>query len=484
MSASPAKPPGRRYRVRLAAILAAGFALRLAIDIWIPTQPVSDFLEYFRRAESLARFGRDETRPGVPAASHPPAYPIALSLAVRAAPPGKALAAAKVANALLAVLAAALGALLARTLRGEAAGLWTAALFSFFPRSLLMSDLIASENLFTPLLLLFLLVAARRWISAPSWRLAAAAGAAIGLLTLTRSVAYFLPLVWLAGAAAGKGRPRRIAAELLLLVAVEHAVLLPWAIRNARAIGRFTFLNTVGGVGLFIGNNARATGDWYDWTGDLERLRPGVGARGPLAVDDAAKEEAVRWIRSNPGRAAALYFVKLRHILTDDGFVAGMAIFGEGISPPEPPADVLPGPHPLKARRRAVLLTLRAAGIALALAAFGGFLLILRRARAGSIPDRTLAVGFAAAALYVPLLSAAIAVNGRYRWPSEDVILPLAGLWLARKSARSGTPDRAPASPPAGRMPADPGENDAWKRSVSFSSSPSRVSSATSPGRS
>ncbi|HTO85977.1 MAG TPA: hypothetical protein VMR54_00420 [Thermoanaerobaculia bacterium] len=439
---APGEPGARRrdwgYGIRLAWILLAGFLLRLAIDVWIPTQPVSDFLGYFRRAESLARSGRDEIRPGIPEASHPPAYPIVLAAALRAAPPEKALLAAKAANSALALLAAAFGAILARGLWGQAAGLWTAALLSFFPRSLLMSDLIASENLFTPLLLLFLLLAVRRWISVPSLGPAAAAGATIGLLTLTRSVAYLLPLVWLAGALAGRERSRRIAVELLVLLAVEHAVLLPWGIHNARAIGRFTFLSTVGGVGLFIGNNPRATGDWYEWAEDLERLRPGVGARGALAVDDAAREEAWRWIRANPGRAAALYLRKLRIISTDDGFAAGLAIFAEQISPPSPPADVLPGAHPLKSHQRSVRLGLRVAGLLLALAALAGFLVLVGRARAGSIPDRALAAGFAAAALYVPIVSAAIAVNGRYRWPSEDVILPLAGMWLARMTSSSG----------------------------------------------
>jgi 4-amino-4-deoxy-L-arabinose transferase-like glycosyltransferase len=432
-----ARSRDRRYGIRLVGILLTGFLLRLAIDVWIPTQPVSDFFLYFRRAESLARSGRDEIRPGIPEASHPPAYAVVLSAALKAAPPEDGLLAAKTANAALALVAAALGAILARGLWGDAAGLWTAALFSFFPRSLLMSDLIASENLFTPLLLLFLLLAVRRWISIPSIGLAAAAGAAIGLLTLTRSVAYLLPLVWLAGALAGRERSRRIAAELVVLVAVEHAVLLPWGIHNARAIGRFTFLSTVGGVGLFIGNNPHATGDWYEWAEDLERLRPGVGAQGALAVDDAAKEEAWRWMRANPGRAAALYLRKLRIILTDDGFAAGLAIFAEHISPPSPPADVLPGAHRLKSQERTVRLGLRMAGLLLALAVLGGFLALVRRARQGSIPDRALAVGFAAAAFYVPIVSAVIAVNGRYRWPSEDVILPLAGMWLAKVTTPS-----------------------------------------------
>ncbi len=287
-----------------------------------------------------------------------------------------------------------------------------------------MTDLIASENLFAPLLLLFLLLAARRWTGAPSFRLAALAGASVGLLTLTRSVAYLLPLVWLAGLLGGAPQRRRVVAELALLLAVEHAILLPYAIHNRQSIGRFTFFSTVGGEGLFVGNNPRATGDWYPWIDDLERLHPGVSARGALAIDDAARQEATRWIRANPGRAAALYVRKLRLILTDDSFVAGFTVLGE---------RVLPGSHPLKAHPRAVRLGLRAAGLLLALAGLGGFVILVRRAREGSAVDRALAAGFAAAALYVPVVSAVIAVNGRYRWPSEDVIMPLAGMWLARR---------------------------------------------------
>jgi hypothetical protein len=445
VTAAPAGLGGERsHRWRLTAILLAGLLLRLAVFAWIPTQPVSDFLGYFLRAQSLALVGRDELRRGEPDASHPPGYPIALSVALRAAPASHGLTAAKAGNAVLGLFAALLGALLARDLWGDGASLWTAAILSFFPRSILMADLIASENLFSPLWLLFLLLAARRWIGSRSFRLAAVAGIAIGLLTLTRSVAYFLPLVWLAGVAAGRRvRPRRVVAELLILLAAEHAVLLPWAARNAHVIGRFTFLSTAGGAGLFIGNNPRATGDWYDWQADLERVRPGIGKGGPLAVDDAAREEALRWIRGHPGRAAALYARKLRIIATDDAFVAGMAIFGEGISPPYPPADVLPGIHPLKSHRQAVSILLRGAGIALALAAFGGFLVLVAGARRGSIADRALAAGFAAAALYVPVVSAAIAVNGRYRWPAEDAIMPLAGLglaWLAKSRRLRSNP--------------------------------------------
>ncbi|MEP6994646.1 MAG: hypothetical protein ABI968_09010 [Acidobacteriota bacterium] len=431
MSAVPVPAPVRRHGAILAAILATDVLLRLWIATAIPTQPISDFLEYMRTAQSLLHTGRYEAAPNVPDGNHPPAYPLLLSLGFRFVPAGCELFTAKVINAGLSTLAAFLGAMLARRFWGPAAGLWTAAWVAFFPRSLLMADLVASENLFAPLLLLFLLLCAISWTSDRRPALAVAIGLVVGALALTRSVAYFLPVVWIFGALAARRPWRTWTAELFVILIAQHALMLPWAVRNARTFGRFTFLNTVGGVGLFIGNNDHATGEWQPWNEALDRLRPGIHAQGAVAVDDAARQEAWRWIRANPGRAAALYAHKLRVILTDDSMAANFAIFIEAAPPPDASSAVLPGPHPLKAHRALVYRVLRLSGLLLAAAALGGFFLLVRSASAGSIVSRALSVGFAATALYVPVLSAAIAVSGRYRWPAEDAIMPLAGLFCA-----------------------------------------------------
>jgi hypothetical protein len=70
--------------------------------------------------------------------------------------------------------------------------------------------------------------------------------------------------------------------------------------------------------------------------------------------------------------------------------------------------------------------------VLLAVAALGGFVLLVRGPRA----DRALAVGFLVAALYLPLAAAASAANGRSRWMSEDAVTPVAAMFLARSSRR------------------------------------------------
>lgn len=424
-----------RYAWTLAAILGAGALLRLwLVLVAIPTKPVSDFYGFFVVAEHLVRGEGFRTDPAAPDGRRSPAYPVLLSLAMRAAPPSSHLAAAKLVNVALAALAGLAAAALARRLWGDIAGLWTAGLLAFLPRPLLMTDLLAAENLVVPLLFAYLLLAADSWIRGFSAGRAAALGLVAGLLCLTRAVFYLVPLVWLAGALAARRQRRALATELAVMLVVAHAVLLPWAVRNARALGRFTPFNLVGGVGLFIANNENATGQWYAWPEDLERLRPGTHSRGDVAVDDAAREEASRWIRANPGRAAGLYLRRLGIILKDDAFAAEFSIFAEAVPYHAGPMKVLPGPHPLKQRPALVKGVLRAAGVLLAAAALGGFVLLWRRARSGSATDRALVAGFLAAALYVPLVSAVMAVNGRYRWAAEDAIVPLAGLFLASVS--------------------------------------------------
>lgn len=419
----------------LSALLALGLAARVLVVLWIPTRPVSDFLEYFLRANRLADLGVYHFASGTPDAAHPPAYPLLLALGFELLPGVDRLLAAKLVNCLLGALTVALAAGLARRIGGERAGLLAAGLAAFYPRYLLMPCLIASENLFAPLLLAFLAIAVASCRRHGVVGTALAAGCVIGVLALTRTVAYAMGLVWLAGALASGRRGRPILAGLALIIAAQHAVMLPWAIRNARETGRFAFTSSIGGIGLFIGNNSNATGDWYPWQRDLERARPGVSSQSPWELDETARDAALDWIRKNPVRAAKLYLEKLRRIAVEDTIVAGWAIFAEKVSPPEPGIPVLPGPHPLKAHRRVVLWTLRIAAALLALFGAGGLLFLLRRGfQSPPGPDRAIAVWFFAAAAYVPLVSALIAVNGRYRWPVEDVLVPLAALFLARQA--------------------------------------------------
>ena len=111
--------------------------------------------------------------------------------------------------------------------------------------------------LFTTLTLLALLRARRE----KGLRCAAAAGAAIGLATLTRSVmSGFIPVagVWLWAA---RGRGRRAMGATALFWGVAGVVMAPWVIRNAVVLKRFVPSTTDFGHGFYVANNGRSLRD-------------------------------------------------------------------------------------------------------------------------------------------------------------------------------------------------------------------------------
>jgi len=417
---------------RIAGIAAAGFLLRLAAVLWIPTQPTSDFWGYYHRAMNLAAHGSYDAVLGRADASHPPLYALLLGPVFFVVPKGAALLAGKVLNCVLGAWAIALAGLLTRRLWGERAGLIAAALLAFLPRAILMPCLLASENLYSPLALLFVLLVLEGARARPAWRIAAAAGLVIGLAALTRTVAYPMSGLWLLGALVSRKKLRTAVGETVLVLVIEHAVMLPWGLRNQARLGRFTILNTAGGYGLFVGNNPRATGDWYDATAQLAAISPNVFARGPLAVSDASNAAAWRWIRENPRQAIRLYFVKFAIIFRQTYIMSSFAVTGEKVEPPVPGIDVLPGRHFLKRHAFALDRVLFLTGWALVYAGVAGWIALFARAARTRAPAAWCdAVILPAATLFVPVTSAIIAVNGRYRWPVEDLLVPAAAIFLS-----------------------------------------------------
>ena len=441
MSESIASRDSREaFVLRLTAVAALGLVLRVFVVFWVATQPTSDFWSYYHRGLNLAQHGRYEPYPGKVDAAYPPLYSILLAAVFRIVP-GHTLGAAKLLNCLFGIGAAVVAALFARRLWGDGAGLAAAAIFAIFPRYLLMPCLVASENLFSPLILLLLWLVVEGTRRRTAWGIAAAAGAAVALAALTRTVAYYMGALWVLGALAARKRWKTVVLETALLLAVQHVVMLPWAVRNEIRLGRFTFLNTAGGYGLFLGNNPHATGYWYDGRADLEKVAPGVLARGDLAVSDASNAAAWRWIRENPRRAFLLYLKKAAIIVRQTDIIVAFAVSGTKIIPPWPGLDVLPWPHPLKNHLLGLTRFVEASAWTITiLGAAGCVLLVLRALRTRALRDVALALLFPAAILYVPALSALIAVNGRYRWPVEDLLVPVAGFALARIALRLGAP--------------------------------------------
>lgn len=420
-----------RFLLGLALIAAAGFFVRLMIVLRVPTRPVDDFWSYFERGRLLWELHQYGPFPGRVDASYPPAYPLLLAIAHAA--PSHELGIAKLLSCLLGAAFILLAGLLARRLWGPWAGFAAAILAAFLPRSAVLPAILASENLFAPLLFGWVLLLVLSWDRPRATSTAAVAGVVLGVLTLTRSVAWLLGFFWPVAALLAGKKARAVVAETALVLFAQHAVLLPWAVRNQVTLGRFTVLNSVGGIDLFIGNSEGATGDWYNWRPELAKIEPRLPGMGVFEVDDAAGRAARAWMRENPRKAAGLYVRKLdRILLGDESYVVHYLATGSGYAPPETSKPVIGGPHPWKDRSGTLEMVLDTGHwvvVTLGLAGFAVLLgLAVRRRSRWFAAQLAVLLG---SAVYFPLVTAVFHASTRYRWATMDLLLLPAALAVA-----------------------------------------------------
>lgn len=427
-------PPGGSLRCApwLLAITGAALALRLAVVALVPTAPVSDYWAYHQKALLMLHEGRYGGSPGRPDATFTPGYPLWLAGLFAVAPNLPTVTVAKVANAALGAVTVCLAGLLAASAAGRRAGMAAAAAAAFYPPLVLLPVLLASENLFLPLLLVFLLLGTRLAGRTRPLALAATAGAIVGLAALVRPVGYLLGLTWVATAPGGCRRWSRLAAELLLLLAVQHLVMAPWAVRNWIAFGKPAWLSSAGGVLMFMGNNPVATGRFIPWQEELQRLNPGVdlAALNQLELDAIAAATARRWMLDHPLGTARLALAKLRILAEGYGDLVATAITVKNATPPPEGRDALPQDHPLRRHAAAFSSVLAiASAVLLGLGGLAAAALLLARPRRNSQP-RLCLLTFAAAA-YFPLVTAPFVAYSRLRLPLDVVLLVLIGCGVA-----------------------------------------------------
>jgi 4-amino-4-deoxy-L-arabinose transferase-like glycosyltransferase len=439
-----------RFVPRLMAICAVALVLRVVAVALVPTQPVSDYWSYLRRAENLLETGTYGVRAGRPDATWPPGYPIALAGALAVS--GRSLLAAKGLNVLLGVAAVGFAGLAGRRLGGHRVGLAAAGIAAVVPRLVLMPCILASENLFLPLLMLWMLILAGSWQN-PGLRRALAGGVVLGLATLARVAGYLLGFTWALAGLLARRPLRRVAAETLLVLAAQYAVMLPWALRNRESMDGFSFLTTSAGMTLYMGNNPHATGRWYRAErefGEVARRHGESGRVTGFERDRLFRREALRWMREEPAAAAKLYARKLALVLRGET-IAEMVATAEGEVPrhalprgaPRTVVRALPEEHALRRDPRWLAWPSEIGYWLLSALELGGCALLVawgwgRRARDRREHWRAAAAAFLGTAIYLVALGALFHGDPRFRWPASDVLIPVAGLCAVELARRAG----------------------------------------------
>ena len=105
---------------------------------------------------------------------------------------------------------------------------------------------------------------------------------------------------------------RRSLAGVLIASLIFLGLITPWLLRNQRVFGQPVFLRTNFGAELRMGNGPYADGTWQFYlhpVHDLAEFHRYV-QMGELSYVRARRDEAVAWIKANPGRFAVISFRK------------------------------------------------------------------------------------------------------------------------------------------------------------------------------
>lgn len=303
MTRTPADVP-RPINIVLVGLLA--FALRVAVIATVPlSAPFSDMAEYHARAAMLLEEGRF-----YPDSWRGPGYPLFLTLL--SALPGQDLMAARIGQAVLGGITAALTSVLARAFVGRGAALLAGVIVAVYPGLVLSSVYLMPEGLYTCLLMGALVLAMHL-----DTRRGAMAGLLTGCAMLTRSVGIaVIPAIaaggFLEGWRAGRRWARPVASTVPMVLACAITVA-PWLVHTSRVSGG-PMLDSNAAYNMLAGNNPRATGR-------LE-IADGTWAMATYlgdAIDEAERNrrairESWAWIRDHPLAWLRLVPVKISYL--------------------------------------------------------------------------------------------------------------------------------------------------------------------------
>lgn len=288
------------------ALVVAAVAL-LARLVWLSHAHVtqtSDFATYHRHALMIIE-GR-----GLPDPYRGVGLP--LLLAGLYALVGPSAQAATVAFAALGAIAAGVLTALARLIVSRPASVIAGLLYAVSPTALTYTTLLASENIAVPLTIsavTLIACAQRRRTYGARAAAAVLAGILVGCLVLVRPAGLMFALPCLA-LLIYDFRQRRWFVSLSILFAAGAALpIAPWLLRNQQVYGA-PVLATNGGANLLMGNN-----DYNTHGGTWSPVLFDCGDANSLERDRVYREAALRWIRANPRRYAALSRTRLCRML-------------------------------------------------------------------------------------------------------------------------------------------------------------------------
>lgn len=273
---------------------------RLALLLFVPVEPSSDAMWYFSRAVNIVEHG-SYSEGGFPTAYWPVGYPAFLALLFTFT--GPHLAAVQFANLVLAGCTFWLLFYFVKTVfKSNSTARLSIFLLTLYPNSAAYVPLVASEVLYTCVLLFVSLLMLNRQ-SALAILLC---GVTLGLATLIKTQTLLLAPILAAIAYSQNWTLPNLKAGVIRAITVSIlmlAVIAPWTLRNYLVFDEFVPVSTNGGTSLLAGNNPSVVGDYghdYSETDPLFKQAQ-FSVADQVAADKRARKLAKEWILDNPG---------------------------------------------------------------------------------------------------------------------------------------------------------------------------------------
>ncbi|HEY0604215.1 MAG TPA: glycosyltransferase family 39 protein [Herpetosiphonaceae bacterium] len=315
-------------------IVLAAIVLRLLVFAYIAHEPrkfyTYDSDGYDRRAMNLLRYGvfaSEKEPPLTPDLDRTPVYPVMIAgvFAVAGHTPGAVI----LLHILLAGVTALLTFMLARELGlPSSVGVLAALIFAVDPLSIMTTNYLLTETLFTTLLVGSVWAVVRFWNSG-LWRWLLLSAVLVALTSLTRPISQFLPIAMLPlfVLAARKGQRRLWLAAGAVFAVLSLALTYTWAVRNYNATGLFT-LSTISDTNLIyyraraVLAEAEGTSQDQAWDKLEARINQIAAERGLSTAEtiDLQREEALAIFTRYPGLTVKMLAKGVGRLLFDPGY--------------------------------------------------------------------------------------------------------------------------------------------------------------------
>ena len=291
-------------------ILIIAFSVRLGWILYTPALPISDFQSYNNLAHTIANGG------SISSSYRVPGYSVFLAILYTSI--GDYLLVPLIANAILGTLTTLFTYLIAKISFNRSLALIAAGMMALLPSHILYAGLLASENLFTPLLLAgavcYLYAVASRQTK---WWLLFVSGILLGLAALVRPVALFLPGTWFLFLLWKRYSFWRAIVISIIVTGVTVITFSPWLVYNYSQSGKLT-LQTNGGFNLLMGAHEKANG--YYVPEILHEINAEAKEKGldEFERDALAYQYAIQFIHEHPIRWVALTPLRWFHLFKHD----------------------------------------------------------------------------------------------------------------------------------------------------------------------